>query len=59
MACDCFTKGMNEDFLRSVIESNIWNSAQTAEAKAIKLRKSEGYHRRKQERREAQTQEDD
>ena len=51
MAADFLTKLMKEDFLVSIIESNLWNSAQTAEAKAVKLRKSEGPHRRKQERR--------
>ena len=54
MAADCLTKLMKEDFLQAIIESNIWNSAQTAEAKAIKLRKSEGSHRRKAERRAAE-----
>ena len=38
MAADCLTKLMKEDFLQAVIEKGIWNSAQTAEAKAVKLR---------------------
>ena len=50
MACDCLTKDMPEDFLQNIIETNIWNMAQTEEAKSIKLRKSEGVARRKAER---------
>ena len=38
--------------MQAIIESNWWDSTQTEEAKAIKLRKAEGTHRRKQERRE-------
>ena len=52
MAADCLTKFMKEAFLQAIIESNWWDSTQTEEAKAIKLRKAEGTHRRKQERRE-------
>ena len=50
MVADCLTKLMNEDFFHSVMETGIWNYAQTAEAKAIKLRKAEGVQRRKAER---------
>ena len=50
MACDCLTKLMKEDFLQEIIETGIWNAMQTAEANAVKLRKSEGAHRRKAER---------
>jgi hypothetical protein len=50
MACDCLTKEMSEDFLQEIIETNIWNMAQTALAKSIKVRKSEGVARRKAER---------
>ena len=53
MACDCLTKTMREDYLLAILESNKWNVAQTAEAKAIKLRKAEGVQRRKAERKEA------
>ena len=59
MAADCLTKLMKEDFLQDIIESNIWNSAQTASAKATKVRKAEGSHRRKQERRDAEVASDD
>ena len=51
MAADCLTKLMKETYLQAIIESNIWNTTQTDEAKAIKLRKSEGVQRRKQQRR--------
>ena len=50
MVADCLTKLMNEDFFHSVMQTGIWNYAQTAEAKAIKLRKAEGVQRRKAER---------
>ena len=52
MACDCLTKLMKEDFLQKIIVTGAWNTMQTAEAKAVKLRKSEGAHRRKAERAE-------
>jgi hypothetical protein len=50
MSCDCLTKSMPEDFLVKILDSNIWNTAQTAEAKAVKLRKAAGVQRRKAER---------
>ena len=59
MACDCLTKDMSEEYLQQIIESNIWNIAQTEEAKAVKLRKSAGVQRRKAERaQQANDQED-
>lgn len=57
MVCDCLTKLMKEDFLIKVIFTNVWNSAQTEEAKATKTRKSEGAHRRKAEKKEDAQQE--
>ena len=50
MTADCLTKAMKEDFLQAIVESGIWNSAQTAEAKAIKARKAAGSQRRRAER---------
>ena len=54
MAADCLTKMMKETFLLDIIEKNWWDSTQTQEAKAIKLRKAEGTQRRKQERRDVE-----
>ena len=54
MAADCLTKLMKDHFLQSIIEKNWWDATQTEEAKQIKLRKAEGTHRRKQERRDAE-----
>ena len=54
MAADCLTKLMEDHFLQSIIEKNWWDATQTEEAKQIKLRKAEGTHRRKQERRDAE-----
>ena len=53
MACDCLTKRMREDFLQKFIDTNLWNYAQTAEAKATKARTAAGTRRRKQERKGA------
>eukprot|EP00972_Heterocapsa_arctica_P110784 16313070-Heterocapsa_arctica.AAC.1 len=39
MAGDCLTKAMQEAYLRVVLDTNIWNYAQTPEAKAVKQRK--------------------
>ena len=50
MACDCLTKSMPEDFLQKILDTNVWNVAQTEDAKAIKLRKNAGVQRRKAER---------
>ena len=50
MVADCLTKGMKEHFLQAIIMSGIWNSEQTAEAKAIKVRKAARAQRRKAER---------
>ena len=50
MAADCLTKVTKENYLQAMIESNSWNTTQTDEAKAVKLRKPEGVRRRKQER---------
>ena len=49
-AADCLTEAMKEDFLRAIIESGVWNPAQTAEVKANKVRKAAGAQRRKAER---------
>ena len=51
MACDCLTKEMSGDFLLQILDTNVWNVAQTAEAKAVKIRNSDGVKRRKAERR--------
>ena len=50
MACDCLTKSMSEAYLQDILDTNIWNVAQTAEAKAVKLRKAAGVQRRNAER---------
>ena len=50
MSCDCLTKSMPEDFLMNILDTNVWNVAQTTEAKAVKLRKAAGVQRRKAER---------
>ena len=50
MFCDCLIKRMPEDFLVKILDSNIWNVAQTEEAKATKARKAAGVQRRKAER---------
>ena len=39
MVADCLTKIMKEDFLVQVLLTNHWNYMQTAEAKAVKVRK--------------------
>ena len=50
MSCDCLTKAMPEDYLVAILDTNVWNVAQTVEAKATKLRKAAGVQRRKAER---------
>ena len=50
MSCGCLTKSMPEDYLVRILETNVWNVAQTADAKATKLRKAAGVQRRKAER---------
>ena len=59
MSCDCLTKDMPEDYLMEILETNIWNIAQTEEAKAIKARKAAGVQRRKAERSAAEAETDD
>ena len=41
---------MPEDYLMAILDTNVWNIAQTVEAKATKLRKAAGVQRRKAER---------
>ena len=55
MVADCLTKAMRDDYLKSVLETNTWNFVQTAEAKAIKTRKSEQRARKRDEKNEAKT----
>ena len=55
MSCDCLTKDMSEDYLLRILDTNVWNVAQTEEAKAVKLRKAAGVQRRKAERAGAET----
>jgi hypothetical protein len=39
MVADCLTKAMREDFLRKVLDTNVWNFAQPDSAKATKQKK--------------------
>ena len=41
LVADCLTKAMREDFLMKVLDTNLWNNAQTAEARAVEARKQE------------------
>ena len=41
MLADCLTKSMRDTYLMEVIQSNVWNYAQTEEAKKVKARKQE------------------
>ena len=50
MSCDCLTKSMPEDYLMKILDTNLWDVAQTVKAKATKLRKAAGVQRRKAER---------
>ena len=53
MVADCLTKSMRDDYFMNV--TNVWNFVQTAEAKAIKTRKSEQRARKRDEKNEAKT----
>ena len=55
MVADCLTKAMRDDYLTSVLETNVWNFVQTEEAKAIKTRKSEQRARKRDQKNEAKT----
>ena len=44
---------MPEDYLVKILDTNMWNVAQTEEAKAVKVRKAAGVQRRKAERADA------
>ena len=41
MLADCLTKAMRDTYLMEVIKTNVWNFAQTEEAKRVEARKQE------------------
>ena len=53
MVADCLTKAMRDDYLMNVLQTNVWNFVQTAEAKASKTRKSEQCASKRDEKNEA------
>ena len=50
MRADCLTKLMKEDFVLAIVDSNRWSTAQTHEAKSVRVRKAQEVQRRKAER---------
>ena len=50
MVADCLTKLLKGDFLHIVVDTNIWNFRQPAEARSVKLKKQIQRRRTKDER---------